>query len=177
MAAANAHLPGFVERYNASFSRLPMRSHDMHRALNAEPDRLRQILCLREQRYVGENPTLSYANMRLMLEINEISRGLVGKYVNVCAFADGRLQVRAMGVVLPHTVFDKNQRVTHAAVTENKHLGAVLAWIRTEQDKTPPKVTAKRTSQERLCQDRADAAGTSLDRGCDRQTKAGGSGA
>ena len=56
------------------------------------------------------------------------------------------MQVRALGVVLPHTVFDKNQRVTHAAITENKHLGAVLAWIKSEQDKTPPKVKTKRTS-------------------------------
>jgi transposase len=146
IAAGDAFLPGFIERYNARFSRAPMRPHDMHRALNAEPDRLREVLCLRDQRYVGENLTLSYANMRLMLEINEVSRGLVGTYVDVCEFADGRLQVRARGVVLPHTVFDKNQRVTHAAITENKHLGAALAWIKSEQDKTPPKVTTKRTS-------------------------------
>ena len=68
----------------------------MHRALNAEPDRLREIVCLRDQRYVGENLTLSYASTRIMLEINEISRGLVGKYVDVCEFADGRVQVRAL---------------------------------------------------------------------------------
>ncbi|PJN95900.1 hypothetical protein CNY89_05745 [Amaricoccus sp. HAR-UPW-R2A-40] len=54
-----------------------------------------------------------------MLEINEISRGLVGKYVDVCEFADGRVQVRALGVVLPHTVFDKNQRVIPARSDRN----------------------------------------------------------
>ena len=146
MATANAYLPGFMERYNARFSRSPIRSDDLHRALNVEPDRLREIFCLRDQRYVGANLTLSFANKRVMLEVNEMSRGLVGKYVDVCEFADGRLQVQAKGLALPHTVFDKNQRVTHAAVTGNKHLGAVLAWIKTEQEKTPPKVKTKRTS-------------------------------
>jgi len=36
-------------------------------------------------------------------------------------------------------VFDKDQRVTHAAITENKHLSAVLEHIKAEQDKAPPK--------------------------------------
>jgi hypothetical protein len=31
------------------------------------------------------------------------------------------------------------QRVTHAAITENRHLNAVLDHIKAEQDKTPPK--------------------------------------
>lgn len=118
----------------------------LHRALNVEPDRLREVFRLRDQRHVGANLTLSYANKRVMLEVNEISRGLVGRYVDVCEFADGRLQVQADGLALPHTVFEKNQRVTHAAVTGKKHLGAVLAWIKAEQEKTPPKVKTKRTS-------------------------------
>jgi hypothetical protein len=37
-------------------------------------------------------------------------------------------------------VFDKDQqRVTHAAITENKHLSAVLEHIKAEQDQAPPK--------------------------------------
>jgi len=39
-----------------------------------------------------------------------------------------------------HSAFDKDQRVTHAAITENKRLGAVLEFIKAEQEKeTPPK--------------------------------------
>ncbi|CVI63227.1 hypothetical protein AGR7A_pAt20147 [Agrobacterium deltaense NCPPB 1641] len=37
------------------------------------------------------------------------------------------------GYCLPYTVFDKDQRVTHAAITENKRLGEVLAYIRERQ--------------------------------------------
>ena len=39
---------------------------------------------------------------------------------------------------LPYTVFDKDQRVTHAAITENKRLGDVLAYIKERQDQLPP---------------------------------------
>ncbi|ASP23621.1 transposase (plasmid) [Antarctobacter heliothermus] len=40
---------------------------------------------------------------------------------------------------LPYSAFDKDQRVTHAAITENKNLSAVLEFIKEEQDKAPPK--------------------------------------
>lgn len=49
---------------------------------------------------------------------------------------DGRIQVRAKGVALPYSIFDPHQQsVTHAAITENKRLGAVLAHIKEEQEK------------------------------------------
>ena len=42
-------------------------------------------------------------------------------------------------VGIPYSVFDKDQRVTHAAITENKHLSAVQEHIKAEQDKSTPK--------------------------------------
>ena len=87
-----------------------------------------------------------------MLEQTDITRGLVGKYVDTFAFplsadcsaiacraVDGRLEIRWQGLTLPYTTFDKDQRVIHAAITENKHLGAVLEFIKDEQDKAAPK--------------------------------------
>jgi hypothetical protein len=79
------------------------------------------------------------ARLRIILRENEITRGLPGKYVDSYEFPDGRLEFRWKGVLLPYSVFDKDQRVTHAAITENKHLSAVLEHIKTEQDKAPPK--------------------------------------
>ncbi len=139
MEAGNAFLEGFVERFNAKFSKLPHRPDNLHRALNVEPDRLRDILCLRDERYVGKQLAFSYDRRRIILEENEITRGLPGKYVDSYEFADGRLEFRWKGVSLPYSVFDKDQRVTHAAITENKNLGAVLEFIKNEQDKAPPK--------------------------------------
>lgn len=141
MEAGNAFLPVFMEDYNARFAVTPARSDDLHRPLNLAPDRLTEILCKREQRYVGSQLTFSFERKRIMLEESELTRGLVGKYVETYAYADGRLDIRWKGHSLPYTVFDKEQRVTHAAITENKRLGDVLAYIRERQEEDDkPKV-------------------------------------
>lgn len=80
-----------------------------------------------------------------MLEETEVTRGPVGRYVKTYAYADGRLDVRWKGHCLPYTVFDKEQRVTHAAITENKRLGDVLAYIK-ERQETLDKPTVKTNS-------------------------------
>jgi len=141
MEAGNAFLPGFMEDYNARFAIVPARPDNLHRPLNLAPDRLTEILCKREQRYVGSQLTFSFERQRIMLEETEVTRGLVGRYVETYAYADGRLEVRWKGYSLPYTVFDKDQRVTHAAITENKRLGDVLAYIKERQEQQDkPKV-------------------------------------
>ncbi|MDH6232175.1 hypothetical protein M2281_002773 [Mesorhizobium soli] len=138
MDDGNAFLPRFMERYNRQFAIPPARPDDLHRSLNLAPDRLRDVLCKREQRYVGAQLTFSFERQRIMLEENEVTRGLVGCYVETYAFADGRLDVRWKGHSLPYRVFDKDQqRVTHAAITENKRLSDVLAYIKERQDQSP----------------------------------------
>jgi hypothetical protein len=139
MEAANAFLPGFMARYNAKFAKAPRREDDLHRTLNVEPDHLREVLCLRDERYVSNQLAFSYERQRIILQENEITRGLPGKYVDSYAFADGRLEFRWKGLSLPFSVFDKDQRVTHAAIIENKRLSAVLEHIKEEQDKAAPK--------------------------------------
>ena len=123
----------------ARFAKAPRRPDNLHRTLNVEPDRLSDILCFRDERYVGNQLAFSYDRLRIILQENEITRGLPGKYGDSYEFADGRLEFRWKGVSLPYSVFDKDQRVSHAAITENKHLSAVLEYIKVEQDKAPPK--------------------------------------
>ncbi len=139
MDAANAFLPAFMARYNAKFAKPPRRPDNLHRPLNTELDRLADVLCWRDERYVGNQLAFSYDRQRIILEENEITRALPGKYVDSYEYPDGRLEFRWKGVALPYSVFDKDQRVTHAAITENKHLSAVLEHIKAEQDKAPPK--------------------------------------
>lgn len=134
MEAGNAFLPGFIDDYNARFAVTPARSEDLHRPLNLAPDRLSEILCKREQRYVGSQLTFSFERQRIMLEESDVTRGLVGRYVETYAYADGRLDIRWKGHSLPYQVFDKDQQVTHAAITENKRLGDILAYIKERQD-------------------------------------------
>ena len=136
--AGNAFLPGFIERFNARFALPPTRPDDLHRPLTIALDRLRQVLCWREQRHVGQQLTLSYERKRIMLEETELTRGLVGQYVDTYAFADGRLEVRWKGVALSYRAFDKDQRVTQADIVENKRLSAVLAQVKEMQESRPP---------------------------------------
>jgi hypothetical protein len=97
-------------------------------------DKLTDILCHREQRYVGSQLTLSYDRKRIILERNATSEDLGGKYVDVYDFPDGRLEVRSNGLLLPYSVFSKDQRVSHTAIVENKRLGHALALIKAQQD-------------------------------------------
>ena len=143
MDAANAFLPGFTGRYNAKFAKVPRRADNLHRPMNIEPDRLRDVFALQDERLVGAQLAFSYERQRIILAENEITRGLPGKYVDTFAFPDGRFEVRWKGVSIPYSIFDKAQRVTDAAITENKRLSAVLEHIKTEQDKAPPKVKVK----------------------------------
>jgi len=143
----NVFLEGFVDRYNAKFAKAPARTDNLHRALNVEPDRLAEIFCLRDKRYVSKDLTLKYDRKRIRLEVNDLTRGLIGRYVDTYEFPDGRIQVRAKGIALPFTVFDPHQRrVTHAAITENKRLAAVLAHIKEEQEKGATTPAVKPTS-------------------------------
>ena len=157
--AGNAFLPGFMARFNARFAVAPARPSDLHRPLNVAPDRLRRILCHRERRHVGQQLTLSYERKRIMLEKTDMTIGLAGQYVDTYAFADGRLEIRWNGMSLPYQVFDKDQRVNHAAIVENKRLGEVLAFIKSQQDLALSTPAEDQQRADRLPEDRAEATG------------------
>lgn len=118
MDAANAFLPNFTDRYNAKFAKAPRRADNLHQPMNIEPDRLRDVFCFRDERLVSKQLAFSYERQRIILAENEITRGLSGKYADTFAFPDGQLEVRCKGVSIPYSAFDKDQRVTHAAITE-----------------------------------------------------------
>ena len=69
---------------------------------------------------------LHYDRKQIILEPTELSKGLAGNYVELYDFADGSLEVRWKGTLLPYRVFRKDQRVSHTAIVENKRLGHAL---------------------------------------------------
>jgi transposase len=141
MHAGNVFLAEFLKRFNEKFAVHAARPEDLHRPLNVQKDRLSDILCHREQRYVGNQLTLAYDRKQLILDRSAVSEELGGQYVDIYDFSDGKLEVRWKGQVLPYRVFDKDQRVSHAAIVENKRLGHALAIIKAHQDiKYAPKV-------------------------------------
>jgi transposase len=138
LEAANAYLPAFVVRFNERFAIAPARLEDLHRPLECVPAQLDTILAWREQRYVTQQLALSYDSKRIILDETPLSVGLAGKYVETYEFPDGRLEVRWQGIALPYRMFDKNQRVTQAAIVENKRLSEALAWVKARQDELRP---------------------------------------
>jgi hypothetical protein len=134
--AANSFLPGFIAHYNARFAKPPARDQDFHRVVDPQQD-LDRILCWREQRQVSHQLVINYSRMKLMLKPEGIAVRLRGKMVEINDFPDGRLEVRWKGISLPYSAFDKLQRVSHAAIVENKRLGEILAWIKEQQDGRP----------------------------------------
>jgi hypothetical protein len=148
MGAGNVFLAHFIERFNEKFSVRAANPEDRHRRLTVSADRLTDILCHREQRHVGQQLTLAYDRKQLILDRNAVSEELGGQYVDLYDFADGRLEVRWKGEVLPYRIFDKDQRVSHTAIVENKRLGHALALIKAQQElKYVPKV---KTNSEKI---------------------------
>ena len=134
MTAGNAFLPQFMEGFNEKFSVPAAKSENVHRRLNVQASRLADILCHREQRYVGAQLTVSYDRKQIILERSEMADKLAGQYVDVYEFSNRPLEVRWKGVALPYRVFSKDQRVSHTAVIENKRLGHALSIVKAHQD-------------------------------------------
>ncbi len=134
MEAGNDFLPAFMERFNERFSVVPAKPEDLHRSLSVRGSRLKDILCHREQRHVSDQLTLSYDRRQIILERSPVSEKLGGQYVELYDFPDRPLEVRWKGVSLPYRVFEKDRRVSHAAVVENKRLGHALALVKLQQD-------------------------------------------
>jgi hypothetical protein len=136
MAAANAWLPGFITAYNTRFGRDPANAKDLHRPLT-QADDLDEILVWREERTVTRNLTLHYDRMMLILDPTPLTRGLVGKKVEVVNYPDGRFAVQFNGTALDFKVFDKIHTVQPGAIVDNKRLSAVLEQIKAQQAAYP----------------------------------------
>jgi hypothetical protein len=149
-----------VRTFNGRFAKPPASERDLHRPIAGIND-LGDILCWREQRSVSRQLVVNYNRMKFMLRPNQTSAATAGKLVDIYDFPDGRLEIRWKGVPLPYSVFDHLQRVSHAAIVENKRLGEVLAWIKQQQDQRPQRRSGlagpRRSNQKAgLMKDRAD---------------------
>ena len=69
----------------------------------------------------------------IILERSELADTLAGQYVELFDFSDRPLEVRWKGQSLPYRVINKDQRVSHTAVVENKRLGHALAFVKAQQ--------------------------------------------
>jgi transposase len=137
LAEGNALLPAFIADFNARFGKPPANRKDLHRPLRAGDD-LEDAFAWKEERRLSQALTLQYDKVIFILEPSEPAKAAIGKRVTVFDYPDGRLAIRHNGVDLAYRTFDKVRQVDQGAVADNKHLGAVLAMIRDEQQRRGP---------------------------------------
>lgn len=130
--AANAFLPTFLTDYNARFAKTPADDRDLHRPLGPRDD-LTEAFTWRETRTVTQALTVHYDRMVYVLQQTPMALAAAGKVVEVVEYPDGEIVVRHKGTDLPYRLFDKQRRVSQAAVVENKFFGPLLAQIREDQ--------------------------------------------
>ena len=84
------------------------------------------IFTWREPRKVSHVLTLQYdKTIYLLADTPEMHR-LIGKYIEVVEYPDGRIELRASGTSIPYSTYDRLPQVSQGAVVENKRLGHVL---------------------------------------------------
>ena len=128
----NAFLPEYMDDYNRRFARAPRNAHDAHRPLQDEED-LDEIFSWQEDRNLSGNLTVHFKRATYLIEPGPETAALAGKRVRVHEWADGRVEIRAGGKVVPYSLFDDHPRITQATIVENKRLGAALAVIQAAQ--------------------------------------------
>lgn len=134
--AANAFMPNYVAQYNALFGKAARETHDAHRPVRPDED-LDSIFAWREQRKVTSNLTLHYERKLYLIADTPANRRYAGKYLDVYQFPDGRIEIRAAGVRVPYSTYDKLGAIDQGAIVENKRLGHALrisSLVQAERD-------------------------------------------
>jgi transposase len=123
--AANAFMPTFIADYNKRFAKTPRDSRDAHRPIRSD-ENLDEIFAWREQRKVTKSLTLHYERkLYLLPDVPELRR-LIGKYLDVYQYPDGRIEIRAAGQCVPYSIYEKLGEINEAEIVDNKRLGHVL---------------------------------------------------
>jgi len=132
--AANAFAAEFMADYNRRFAKEPRHDFNVHRALDAD-DNLDLIFTWREPRRVSKSLTVQYDKTLYLLEDNDKSRQVMGKYIEIYHYMDGKIELRANGTALPCSAYDRLTEVDQGAIVENKRLGHALAVAKLVQEK------------------------------------------
>ena len=125
IAEANAYTPSFMAAYNARFAKPPKSEFDAHRPLRADED-LERLFTWRELRKVTKSLTVQYDRVLYLLEDTIANRKLIGRYLEVWEYPDGRIEIRSDGVSLPCVPYDRLSHIDQGAVVEHKRLSHVL---------------------------------------------------
>jgi hypothetical protein len=85
-----------------------------------------------------------------LLEDTDANRRLVGRYIDVYEYPDGRIEIRADGLALPCTPYDRLSEIDQGAVVDHKRLGHVLQvaqLVQADRDNRRASGSPSRTNQ------------------------------
>jgi len=136
IADANAWIDGFVEMYNARFSKLPSLPINLHRPLMDFEDQ-DDTFTWQEQRSVSAALTLQYDKVLYLVDPSRENQKLAGKRVTVIDYPDGRIKIRYEGRDLGYRQFDKLTHTHQGEVVSHKRLGTMLTLIGEQQKQLP----------------------------------------
>jgi Helix-turn-helix domain len=123
--AANVYAPHFIADFNRRSGKPPRSAFDAHRPLRDDED-LDRILTWRCLRHVSHALTLQYDRVIYLLADTPDNRTLIGKYIDVFEYPDGRIEIQAHGRPLPYVPYDRLSTIDQGAVVEHKRLGHAL---------------------------------------------------
>jgi len=131
--AANAFAEEFIESFNKRFARPARNPHNAHRPLR-DDEQLQDVFIWKETRKVSRSLTLHYKRVMYVLDDTEVARSAITKQVELYESDEGEVTIWHGDRQLHARAFSKGGYVRQAAVVENKHLSAALAYAKEMQE-------------------------------------------
>src|SRR5471032_3242967 len=164
--AANAYAHHFIADFNGRFGKVPKSTFNAHRPLRDDED-LDAILTWRVMRKVSRSLTVLNDRVIYLLEDTVANRKLIGRYLDVWEYPDGRIEIRADGVALRYVPYDKLSEIDQGAVVEHKRLGHALRVaqaLQAQRDNRRVSGSPSRTNRGDEVRSKARAPGTKKQR-------------
>jgi hypothetical protein len=146
--SANAWCDQFVEEYNERFARAPRSELNLHMPLRQSDD-LARILAVCETRKLSAKLTVQHGSRQYLLKDDPALRAVIGQPIAIHTYADGQVELRANGIVLPYATLDLPKLVPVEVDSKTVHhvvdqfVGSNRPRKRTYRENQPAALIAK----------------------------------
>lgn len=119
IAEANAFLPGFIDRYNKRFGKVPRSAINAHRILEAEYD-LERILCLHHTRKISKDLMVYWKRNCYQITKPNCQNRLGGKKILILEDEYQNIKLLYEGKLLSFVNFKEQPRASEHAVSQSE---------------------------------------------------------
>lgn len=117
---ANEWCSKFVQQFNRHFGCVPRSPLNAHTRLR-ESDDLARILAVCDTRKVSAKLTVQHGPRQYLITDAPERRALIGQEVTVHTYANGDVELRAKGIVLPHAILEQQLPAPIAVDSKSLH--------------------------------------------------------